>query len=165
MAGSTAFQRARGKPYAETFRCPGGALCLDFCNSGQNARGPSGTEWIAGFPELIDWLEAAEAITRGQAARLRRAAAASPRAAAQVWGRAIKLREALFRALIAKAEGGARSEEHTSELQSRLHLVCRLLLEKKIRHKPHWPGSEALQPWGLRHRDAYAGRYRRRSPE
>src|SRR2546422_5402737 len=29
------------------------------------------------------------------------------------------------------AEGGERSEEHTSELQSRLHLVCRLLLEKK----------------------------------
>src|SRR2546422_8114611 len=26
-----------------------------------------------------------------------------------------------------------RSEEHTSELQSRLHLVCRLLLEKKKR--------------------------------
>src|SRR3989449_3387914 len=28
---------------------------------------------------------------------------------------------------------GVRSEEHTSELQSRLHLVCRLLLEKKKR--------------------------------
>src|SRR2546422_7891576 len=28
-------------------------------------------------------------------------------------------------------EGVLRSEEHTSELQSRLHLVCRLLLEKK----------------------------------
>src|SRR2546422_4944387 len=28
---------------------------------------------------------------------------------------------------------GGRSEEHTSELQSRLHLVCRLLLEKKKR--------------------------------
>src|SRR2546429_5249186 len=27
--------------------------------------------------------------------------------------------------------GSTRSEEHTSELQSRLHLVCRLLLEKK----------------------------------
>src|SRR5690554_7481327 len=27
--------------------------------------------------------------------------------------------------------GGPRSEEHTSELQSRPHLVCRLLLEKK----------------------------------
>src|SRR5256884_1189323 len=30
-----------------------------------------------------------------------------------------------------------RSEEHTSELQSRLHLVCRLLLEKKKYHAHH----------------------------
>src|SRR2546422_6020040 len=29
----------------------------------------------------------------------------------------------------------SRSEEHTSELQSRLHLVCRLLLEKKKKKK------------------------------
>src|SRR5687768_18262518 len=29
-----------------------------------------------------------------------------------------------------------RSEEHTSELQSRLHLVCRLLLEKKKTNNP-----------------------------
>src|SRR5689334_23999877 len=28
-------------------------------------------------------------------------------------------------------EGSTRSEEHTSELQSQFHLVCRLLLEKK----------------------------------
>src|SRR2546422_7357130 len=37
-------------------------------------------------------------------------------------------------AAIARVHEGAetiRSEEHTSELQSRLHLVCRLLLEKK----------------------------------
>src|SRR2546422_2481718 len=38
-------------------------------------------------------------------------------------------------AQVAAGERGAalaiRSEEHTSELQSRLHLVCRLLLEKK----------------------------------
>src|SRR5687768_17953455 len=31
--------------------------------------------------------------------------------------------------------GSSRSEEHTSELQSRLHLVCRLLLEKKKKKK------------------------------
>src|SRR3712207_8330830 len=31
----------------------------------------------------------------------------------------------------AAAGGGTRSEEHTSELQSRQYLVCRLLLEKK----------------------------------
>src|SRR2546422_11285656 len=32
---------------------------------------------------------------------------------------------------LAARRASARSEEHTSELQSRLHLVCRLLLEKK----------------------------------
>src|SRR5687768_17684985 len=31
-----------------------------------------------------------------------------------------------------------RSEEHTSELQSRLHLVCRLLLEKKKKKKKNY---------------------------
>src|SRR2546422_4579008 len=35
-------------------------------------------------------------------------------------------------------QGEKRSEEHTSELQSRLHLVCRLLLEKKKKAQiPH----------------------------
>src|SRR2546422_8428384 len=33
--------------------------------------------------------------------------------------------------LASPVSGRSRSEEHTSELQSRLHLVCRLLLEKK----------------------------------
>src|SRR3712207_7620860 len=32
---------------------------------------------------------------------------------------------------LARGGGSARSEEHTSELQSRQYLVCRLLLEKK----------------------------------
>src|SRR3712207_8024182 len=35
--------------------------------------------------------------------------------------------------------GGHRSEEHTSELQSRQYLVCRLLLEKKQKNnRPHF---------------------------
>src|SRR5207253_7057496 len=36
---------------------------------------------------------------------------------------------------ISLAAGNIRSEEHTSELQSRGHLVCRLLLEKKKRFR------------------------------
>src|SRR2546422_2280291 len=36
-----------------------------------------------------------------------------------------------------KRTAGERSEEHTSELQSRLHLVCRLLLEKKKNNSGH----------------------------
>src|SRR2546422_7531291 len=37
-----------------------------------------------------------------------------------------------------------RSEEHTSELQSRLHLVCRLLLEKK-KKKQHLHSQQTIQ--------------------
>src|SRR2546429_6523488 len=36
---------------------------------------------------------------------------------------------------------GTRSEEHTSELQSRLHLVCRLLLEKKKKKKAKYSST------------------------
>src|SRR2546429_4954012 len=42
----------------------------------------------------------------------------------------------------APPRGRSRSEEHTSELQSRLHLVCRLLLEKKKRTSPGDAGTE-----------------------
>src|SRR2546422_8537844 len=38
-----------------------------------------------------------------------------------------------------------RSEEHTSELQSRLHLVCRLLLEKKKKHTTCTPRNQRTQ--------------------
>src|SRR2546429_4584273 len=41
------------------------------------------------------------------------------------------LPHAWARLTLIKGQGCLRSEEHTSELQSRLHLVCRLLLEKK----------------------------------
>src|SRR5205809_4822419 len=40
----------------------------------------------------------------------------------------------VVRGLPIPRSGSPRSEEHTSELQSRLHLVCRLLLEKKKTH-------------------------------
>src|SRR6266496_1576301 len=39
-----------------------------------------------------------------------------------------------------------RSEEHTSELQSRRDLVCRLLLEKKNDHEPV---VDAAKPWAV----------------
>src|SRR3954449_604766 len=38
----------------------------------------------------------------------------------------------------------ARSEEHTSELQSHSHLVCRLLLEKKKTQHPIDPNDDAV---------------------
>src|SRR2546429_3489542 len=67
----------------------------------------------------------------------------------------------LFRSLRASGRGGqpclcrsrksdrqrhGRSEEHTSELQSRLHLVCRLLLEKKKNKKRRRRASGSPSP-------------------
>src|SRR3712207_6978917 len=50
-------------------------------------------------------------------------ATTEPRAGSTNWGRNARKNSATF--------GFVRSEEHTSELQSRQYLVCRLLLEKK----------------------------------
>src|SRR3989454_1248351 len=48
---------------------------------------------------------------------------------------------------IRELELRVRSEEHTSELQSPCNLVCRLLLEKKKKQKPHTSAA-------IRHTDA-----------
>src|SRR5260370_32289051 len=66
--------------------------------------------------------------------------------ASQITLRSVRLRD---------AGGYFRSEEHTSELQSHLNLVCRLLLEKKKEDSraspPRWPGTELFAslhaPW------------------
>src|SRR6266571_3356680 len=47
----------------------------------------------------------------------------------------------------------ARSEEHTSELQSHVNLVCRLLLEKKKNKKKMGPFSVRILSEKLPHRD------------
>src|SRR3712207_8742608 len=46
-------------------------------------------------------------------------------------GAALLLAPVVHAVAVVVAAGGRRSEEHTSELQSRQYLVCRLLLEKK----------------------------------
>src|SRR3712207_7414614 len=55
---------------------------------------------------------------------------ARPTASSLDWSRAM-LRSTLSRSITTAGVPNSRSEEHTSELQSRQYLVCRLLLEKK----------------------------------
>src|SRR2546422_3462063 len=61
-------------------------------------------------------------------------------------------RQRIDHASVGRPGGGRdhdrRSEEHTSELQSRLHLVCRLLLEKKKCTSRNTPATRS--PTGLR---------------
>src|SRR5690625_7049373 len=78
-------------------------------------------------------------------AYLERNAVALPRSDFEVWHNGHRVPHALWDKLRPRTGdtiviaavprgGGGRSEEHTSELQSRGHLVCRLLLEKKKIH-------------------------------
>src|SRR2546429_2750098 len=53
----------------------------------------------------------------------------------------------------------SRSEEHTSELQSRLHLVCRLLLEKKKHRHVIAPRSRGRDVDHAREREATDSRF------
>src|SRR5260370_2970797 len=48
------------------------------------------------------------------------------------------------RAISRQTAAQIRSEEHTSELQSHLNLVCRLLLEKKKKYDDHRAGNDGL---------------------
>src|SRR3989442_4547641 len=95
-AMQVAYARTKGKRYAETFRCPGA---------------PCAEEWIPTYADLVDWLEAAEALTESQALRLRTGGAEAPQAAQQLFKRAIAFREALARVLLARTEGRAPANE------------------------------------------------------
>src|SRR2546422_1832718 len=67
--------------------------------------------------------------TRASGSRASVAVASNPKLSALAWR--------LWRSSSSGAPVAAtRSEEHTSELQSRLHLGCRLLLEKKKQTRP-----------------------------
>src|SRR5690606_40039278 len=57
--------------------------------------------------------------------------------------RALKSSAFFHRSPLSLAGAPSRSEEHTSELQSREKLVCRLLLEKKKTRLAHWPRGRA----------------------
>src|SRR5690606_39294786 len=80
-----------------------------------------------------DRLEAERALAEGveRRARLRAEQERLDRAEDEVAQDRRRVDAAARAAVVAPAAQGLRSEEHTSELQSRENLVCRLLLEKK----------------------------------
>src|SRR3712207_7599192 len=59
----------------------------------------------------------------------------SMRNTTRTWSSSISIRRTRVRMMSRWLAQSARSEEHTSELQSRQYLVCRLLLEKKKNHE------------------------------
>src|SRR3712207_6925227 len=80
---------------------------------------------VAGGIVVIEFRVELGLVRRGALLRRGRASGTMEAAASQI------LERPGSADVLARAPGRLRSEEHTSELQSRQYLVCRLLLEKK----------------------------------
>src|SRR5215218_2608657 len=81
----------------------GGRICLDFANTlGQHEPEPL-SEWLASYDDLVWWALKADIVPREEAEALFACARANPGEAAEVFRRAIVLREAVFRIFSAAA--------------------------------------------------------------
>src|SRR5256884_3632832 len=98
-----------------------------------DARAPADLAFATEAAEVMGSLTESTELAQALLARpvLARAALTPEQTAGIVGQGATEIAGALLRLGTLGLPRGWRSEEHTSELQSRLHLVCRLLLEKK----------------------------------
>jgi predicted RNA-binding Zn ribbon-like protein len=87
------------------FEFVGGELCLDFTNTVGGDRRNTPVEHLHGYADLVAWARQGEVVTPAQARALLLRAQRDPSAAAEVLAGAIELREALYRAFVAIADG------------------------------------------------------------
>lgn len=87
-----------------TFDLSGGALGLDFANTWSD-RGRPETDGLRGYADLLAFARQAGSLDEGEAARLAARSEREPGAAAAAFGRALDLREALYRLFSAAAAG------------------------------------------------------------
>src|SRR5579859_4753264 len=88
----------------KSFEFVGGALCVDFCNTVGGKRGVVAREKLETYSDLLSWAQQASLLTQRQAKALSQRAADCPQEAATILGRAIDLREALYRMFLAIAQ-------------------------------------------------------------
>lgn len=92
-------------PFADK-QLVGGRICLDFANTLGQHEPVKLSEWLDSYDDLVWWALRAEIVPEAQAPRLFERARAHPDEAAEVFRRAIGLREAIFRIFSAAAEKG-----------------------------------------------------------
>ena len=86
------------------FDFSGGALCCDLVNTWGDRSDPA-NERLGGYVELLEWAKQAEVLGEGVGSELADLARQKPGAADGVFGVAIELREAIYRAFSAAAAG------------------------------------------------------------
>jgi predicted RNA-binding Zn ribbon-like protein len=90
---------------AYRFEFVGGEVCLDFTNTVGGNRRIVPVEHLHSYADLVSWARQGELISAAQARGLLLRAERDPAAAAAVLARAIELREAIFRTIVALVEG------------------------------------------------------------
>ncbi|HYJ80084.1 MAG TPA: ABATE domain-containing protein [Longimicrobiaceae bacterium] len=104
-------------PFAEK-SVVGGRLCLDFTNTtSRHPPDPEG-EWLHGYDDLVWWGLRAVVLQESEAEALFARAAADPAAAAELFARAMELREAVYR-LVTAASAGEETSEADLEVLNR----------------------------------------------
>lgn len=104
------------------FELSGGALCLDFANTlGDRPHGEK--EHLRGYADLLAWGRQAGALPAAELSELEGRALDRPRAAARALGRAMALREAVYRTFSALAAGGEPAAADLAALNRALRLA------------------------------------------
>ena len=120
--------RKQQSPYQ--FDLSGGALCLDFANTVSRRHLPERrAEHLESYGDLVAFAQQSDLLPAGLARRLRGQAKLKPREAQSVFGKAIALRETLFRAFSAIAAGKPVPPE---ELQGINHSALEALRHRRL---------------------------------
>lgn len=109
-----------GDPSDKKWDLDAGVLCLDFANTADWHLSEHPEEELLGFSDLVSWNRAEKVLADDQARRLLRAAEERPGQAAEVLARAIDMREAFFRILVARLHGGKPEAQDLDTLNLRL---------------------------------------------
>lgn len=94
-AGERAYRRERLRE--EMPRLVGGVTCLDFANTAGGRGGKHPDEYLGSYSRLVSWARYAGILSEDEERRLLAKAEQGPEEAAEVYGRAIELREAIYR--------------------------------------------------------------------
>jgi predicted RNA-binding Zn ribbon-like protein len=89
----------------ESFDLVGGALCLDFVNTGSARREGPFQDRLRAYADLVTWAERTEVLTAEEGTNLRAQADGDPAGAQKVLDLARELREAVYRAFSAQRDG------------------------------------------------------------
>ncbi len=106
---------------ADNLELVGGHLCLDFANTVSTRAGGLGQEYLRTYGDLVAWSRHSQAVSEDEASALSEQAAGQPEGAAAALERAIALREALYRTVLAAVQGRTPDPADLSLVNTAVH--------------------------------------------